>query len=37
VTRETAERDTNVTPEQFDLADNLVAAGLLDALSTGAS
>jgi phosphate transport system permease protein len=29
VTRETAERDTNVTPEQLDLADNLVAAGLL--------
>jgi phosphate transport system permease protein len=29
VTRETAERDTNVTPEQLDLADNLMAAGLL--------
>lgn len=29
VTRETAERDTNVTPAQLDLTDRLVAAGML--------
>ena len=29
VTRETAERDTQVTPAQLDLADRLVAAGIL--------
>ena len=29
VTRETAARDANVTPEQLDLADRMVAAGIL--------
>ena len=36
VTRETAARDANVTPEQLDLADRMVAAGILtEALNPG--